>query len=470
MSARSLPPLSPALRLVLEVVQAPAELQAWRGRPLPDGISDVVHAASGADAYVLPAAASLGAAPEQLVRAARTFLREVAMHAGAEPARVLALPRGADPAVVRQHHRWLMHWLHPDRLPAPEDQPLASRLNQAWQLLRAEPVHGQAEEPPSASARGPIWAAEQVPARRVPAWLLPMALVGLCGVLLWMALQPQEVARSVAGDAAAAPTQDEPLLALDLETLAPGPAAPMPAAVSVAPVIDAPVIEAPPAAAIASATNAPASVAAPAGWQPQPAPPMPPAAVPAPRPQPEPSVVAAAVPVAQPLPAARPTVAQPTPVSRTVSPPPAATPSAQKTAAAAPVRAPAPAPTAAAPPTAAATTARQQTLASNAGLATARQIQFYLSDPGTAVPPLLASGALQAQAARVRRALHGGDARQTVKFDGPIIEALDDGLLESTSAYTVETGDGEVASRGRLRLTLSADSGTWLVTRINLDS
>ena len=182
-----------ALSLAWEASRSPAVMVALRSAPLPADISEVVQAAAGAGGALDRAADRLGVPAPELLAGLRTYLREVALHPQADAARMLALPARADLEVIRSHHRWLMHWLHPDRAGAAPDPAIASRLNQAWQQLRTlrdDPRHAPpVEGVPAAAGRGPIWAAEQVSDRQgLPAWAVPVALVGLCVGLLWMAL------------------------------------------------------------------------------------------------------------------------------------------------------------------------------------------------------------------------------------------------------------------------------------------
>lgn len=464
-----------ALSLAWEASRSPAVMAALRSAPLPPDISAVVQAAAGSGSLLERAAEALGVPASQLLTGLRTYLREVAMHADADAARMLALPPRADLETIRSHHRWLMHWLHPDRAGAAPDPAIASRLNQAWQQLRPlwDESRASSHASPSASAaaagRGPIWAAEEVADRqRMPAWAIPVGLMALCIGLLWMALdQPTPLQGK---DAEAATDDDRPeqlalqvppaLHRLSRQTPAPGA---RPAAEVVA---DARSTAQPTPVPAASVPQVLAKTV-PVQTLPTPSQPAPKPALAPPKPPPAPARVAIhgkAEPGAQPVAAADRQDASVTgpsvqPVAAKALPRSAAASVAQAT------------PASDAPSSLAASSTHEDesVLDTRAGLSVARQLHYYFSNPRSPMPSLLVDAALQAQAMRVRRALHAGTAGR-VAFADTVVERRPDGAMETLSRYQVESADGSLASKGRLRLILDVEGSRWLVTRIELES
>lgn len=462
-----------ALSLAWEASRSPAVMAALRSAPLPPDISAVVQAAAGSGSLLERAAEALGVPASQLLTGLRTYLREVAMHADADAARMLALPPRADLETIRSHHRWLMHWLHPDRAGAAPDPAIASRINQAWQQLRPlwDESRASSHATPSAGAaagRGPIWAAEQVSDRqRMPAWAIPVGLMALCIGLLWMALdQPSPLQGK---DAEAATDDDRPeqlalqvppaLHRLSRQTPAPG------AKSQVEVVADARSTAQPTPVPAVSVTQPLAKTAPVLSLPSQPAPK--PALAPPKAPPPAPARVAihgkaeqGAQPVAaadrQDAPVTGPSVQS---VAAKTSPRSAAASVAQAT----------PASQAPSSLAAASTHEDESVLDTRAGLSVARQLHYYFSNPRSPMPSLLVDAALQAQAMRVRRALHAGTAGR-VAFADTVVERRPDGAMETLSRYQVESADGSLASKGRLRLILDVEGSRWLVTRIELES
>jgi len=127
-----------ALELALGLVRAPALRSALRRRPLPDGIGEVLAIASESSEATREASARTGLAAAELVEASRFYVQQVLLADGADAYRNLGATPDADHAVLRDHHRLLLRWLHPDRSRegAQWESALSTRVNQAWNQLR----------------------------------------------------------------------------------------------------------------------------------------------------------------------------------------------------------------------------------------------------------------------------------------------------------------------------------------------
>lgn len=129
---------SPALEDALAALRAPGLLPRLRERALPEGQGLLLRIVAG-DAEARREGARLGNADEDAVReAAMLYVQQVLFHASADSYRVLGARQGASPETLKQHHRWLLHWLHPDRQADAWEAVYAERVNRAWQDLRTE--------------------------------------------------------------------------------------------------------------------------------------------------------------------------------------------------------------------------------------------------------------------------------------------------------------------------------------------
>jgi hypothetical protein len=189
-----------ALEVALALMRTPSMRVALRGRPLPDGVGEVIELAAGAPARVANAAARVGETPADVREAARFYVREVLLFAGADAYRVLGVAVDADDARVKLHHRHLQQWLHPDRDEQGWESAFAARVNMAWAELRS-PSRRAAYDARRAlqSAHGPDdprrvlvsdWRPTQaVDDQRWRRWVLPIAAVACCMWLVVLAMR-----------------------------------------------------------------------------------------------------------------------------------------------------------------------------------------------------------------------------------------------------------------------------------------
>lgn len=126
-----------ALDQALGLLRAPSRRGALRARALPPGVTEVLSIAGGSEDSVRAAAARTGYGATELTEAARFFVQQVLLAEDADAYRVLGVAPDAGAAEIRDHHRLLMRWLHPDR---GDDwgSALATRVNTAWGTLRSD--------------------------------------------------------------------------------------------------------------------------------------------------------------------------------------------------------------------------------------------------------------------------------------------------------------------------------------------
>ncbi|MCQ4165469.1 DnaJ domain-containing protein [Tahibacter sp. P2K] len=105
-------------------------------RELPDGLLDVIRIAAGDEAATAAASASTSLDDADLHLAAGLLLHNLCFFDGADAYRTLGVRPQDDAAQIKQHYRWLVRWLHPDRDPDNLHGVFADRINRAWNALR----------------------------------------------------------------------------------------------------------------------------------------------------------------------------------------------------------------------------------------------------------------------------------------------------------------------------------------------
>lgn len=243
---------SPALDQALVAFRTPGIFGRLREIELPEDVLLLIRIAAGeAEAREWACRAS-GEVEATVCEAAALFIQQVMFHPDSDSYRVLGVSPLAGPIQLKEHHRWLVRWLHPDRNPDEWDAVYADRVNRAWQDLRTDTRRHDydARRDGGASAvrrqttdvaisrtslsAGLIHANEFVLSKRV-ARLLPalivgglvMSAAGALGLLYYLSreeareMRPVEVARIVA---APAPIAADPVAIPPTPTPEPEPA------------------------------------------------------------------------------------------------------------------------------------------------------------------------------------------------------------------------------------------------------
>ena len=126
----------PALLEALALHRTPRARRPRADEPLPEGMSHLIRLAAGEESAFLAARGIAGETGETLREAARFYVQQVMFAPTSDSFRVLGVNRDADEPILREHYRWLVRWLHPDRNPDEWEALYADRVNQAWQDLR----------------------------------------------------------------------------------------------------------------------------------------------------------------------------------------------------------------------------------------------------------------------------------------------------------------------------------------------
>ena len=125
-----------ALRVAIDIVQAPSRVHHARTSPLPGGVVEVLEIAAGDEALIARIAHETGRAPSLVVEAATFFIEQVLLYPEADSYRMLGATPLAPSAELRRNMALLMRWLHPDLMKCAERSVFANRISNAWDSLK----------------------------------------------------------------------------------------------------------------------------------------------------------------------------------------------------------------------------------------------------------------------------------------------------------------------------------------------
>jgi hypothetical protein len=133
------------IELALDLARMPALARSSVVAPLPSNIIELMRIAAASPEACQAAAARTGEPTSVLIEAARFYLQQVLFRPDSDCFRILGIQPTASRATARDHMRWLLEWLHPDRNNNSWDAVYAERVLKAWRQVSAS--HGSAAEP-----------------------------------------------------------------------------------------------------------------------------------------------------------------------------------------------------------------------------------------------------------------------------------------------------------------------------------
>lgn len=125
-----------ALEQAIALYRAPARLSRLQGRPLGNTLL-LLRIAANDRAAIASAAQVTGETEATVTDAALLYIQQVLFADTADAYRLLGARPRDTAEQIKEHHRWLMRWLHPDRQPERWEVVYSDRVNQAWQILRS---------------------------------------------------------------------------------------------------------------------------------------------------------------------------------------------------------------------------------------------------------------------------------------------------------------------------------------------
>lgn len=133
-----------AIDRALEAARQPKQLTRPAPKQLPPDILDVIKCAAGDENTLARSALERQLTQDKIRDAARIYLQYIVTHANGSDRMVLGLPPGSTAADIREHKRWMLKWLHPDRNPSKWETNLFHRVKEASERLE----NGNGHEPP----------------------------------------------------------------------------------------------------------------------------------------------------------------------------------------------------------------------------------------------------------------------------------------------------------------------------------
>jgi hypothetical protein len=137
--------------LALDLTRMPALARSSVVPPLPPNIVELMRIAAASPEACQAAVARTGEPRHVLIEAARFYLQQVLFRPDADCYRILGIQAAAPRETARNHMRWLLEWLHPDRNNNSWDAVYAERVLKAWREVSA--ANGAAAKPSSGVAR-----------------------------------------------------------------------------------------------------------------------------------------------------------------------------------------------------------------------------------------------------------------------------------------------------------------------------
>jgi hypothetical protein len=139
------------IELALDLARMPALARRSALPLLPPNIVELMRIAAGSPEACRAAVAQTGEPRHVVIESARFYLQQVLFRPDADCYRILGVQPSTSRATAREHMRWLLEWLHPDR----------NNNNNSWDTVYAERVlkawrevsNGSAVKPNVARAR-----------------------------------------------------------------------------------------------------------------------------------------------------------------------------------------------------------------------------------------------------------------------------------------------------------------------------
>ena len=124
-----------AIEVALAVYKQPNQFVVPKTGNYPLFMLDVLKSAAGDEATLQKHSDDLDVSTEQISQACKFYLQKLCASAGGDPLRMLALDVSAAQSDIRDHKRWLLKWLHPDRNPSKWEAKFFMAVNQAAQQI-----------------------------------------------------------------------------------------------------------------------------------------------------------------------------------------------------------------------------------------------------------------------------------------------------------------------------------------------
>jgi hypothetical protein len=114
----------------IEIFRMPTKRRQVSKTLVPSGMLDVIKAAAGDEATLLRHAEAFRLSEADIKDACKHYLLTMLLDPTAQGERLLGLEPGAPKTALKDHKRWLLKWLHPDRNPSPWENTLFHKISE----------------------------------------------------------------------------------------------------------------------------------------------------------------------------------------------------------------------------------------------------------------------------------------------------------------------------------------------------
>ncbi len=135
------------IELALDLARMPALARTAVAPRVPPNVIELMRIAADSPEACQAAMARTGEPKRLVIEAARFYLQQVLFRPDADCYRILGIEPTDSRATARDHMRWLLEWLHPDRNNNSWDAVYAERVLKAWREVSA--ANGSAARPNS---------------------------------------------------------------------------------------------------------------------------------------------------------------------------------------------------------------------------------------------------------------------------------------------------------------------------------
>jgi hypothetical protein len=125
------------IELALDLARMPALARSSGAPGIPPNVIELMRIAAGCLEACEVAVAKTGEPSAVLIEAARFYLQQVLFRPEADCYRILGIKPTTSRDTARNHMRWLLEWLHPDRNKNSWDAVYAERVLKAWREVSA---------------------------------------------------------------------------------------------------------------------------------------------------------------------------------------------------------------------------------------------------------------------------------------------------------------------------------------------
>jgi hypothetical protein len=125
------------IELALDLTRMPALARSSGAPAIPANVIELMRIAAACPEACHAAVVRTGEPTTVVIEAARFYLQQVLFRPDSDCYRILGIKPTASRATARDHMRWLLEWLHPDRNKNGWDAIYAERVLRAWREVSA---------------------------------------------------------------------------------------------------------------------------------------------------------------------------------------------------------------------------------------------------------------------------------------------------------------------------------------------